>query len=258
MRRSLLLGLLCLVTAWSLSAKAQTLYGLKGGVNMPRLYYSNPYLSDLPHDFLLGPSRGVFVEFPIANRITLAPELNYQYRGGATSYRYQNQYDVSYQLQADYLNLRVPVCYYLSSEQSFKPYLLAGPDIGCAVKGAVKLKQTGLPIDSIPLNRSNIQRFYLGALAGAGIRLDINVSKILLVLKLDAAINWGFTDTFSPDEHHETAHATNINAYNHQGLRFSRGLEAHLSLGCVFKGGMKDACGNFQSGYKRKKVSYVW
>ena len=261
MRRILLIGLLFFATTWSLSVQAQTLFGLKDGVNLPRLYYSDPSLGDLTHrDTLRLPSAGLFVEFPLHNQLSLAPEINRQYRGGIVTYRNPAHGTTTYQMDACYLNMRVPICYYLLDNPLFSPYLLAGPDLGYAYKGTLLLDQPGMPIPKkvVALSSSNIQRFYLGALAGAGIRLNINVSKCIFVMKLDAAFNCGFLDTFSPQEKQETAHAANIYAYNHQGNRMSRGLEAHLSLGLIFKSGMKDACGNFQSHYKRKKVSYVW
>lgn len=258
MRSRLALGLVC-VMAFGLAMEAQTVYGIKGGCDLPRLYYSNPHLRDLPHVFLIGPSGGAFVEFPVWEQLALAPELNYQFRGGATSYPYLND-TVSYSLVANHVNLRIPVCYYLTRDEVFKPYVVAGLEGGYALNGLITLRQPGLPIPSkqVPINRSNYSRLQFNALAGAGIRLDLNMPRVILVIKLDAAVNWGFTDTFSKDEKQELSHPTNVYAYNHQGVRLSRGLEAHLGLGLIFKGGLKDACGNFQNNYKRKKVSYVW
>lgn len=261
MKRSLLIGLLCWMAIACVPLRAQTLYGLKGGATLPRLYYSDPSLGNLTHyDTLRLPSAGLFVEFPLHNRLSLAPELNRQYRGGVVTYRNPAHGTTTYQMDACYLSLRVPVCYYLIDNSFFSPYLLAGPDLGYAYQGSLILDQPGMPIphEEIAINDYNLCRFHLGALAGAGLRLNLSVSRVIFVVKLDAALNWGLTDTFSLFEKDETSQPVNVHAYNHQGQRLLRGVEAHLSLGCIFKGGLKDACGNFQSTYKRKKVSYVW
>ena len=63
--------------------------GIKSGMNCPRLYYTNNYLADLPHDFMIGVSASAFIEFPFLKVGAIAPEFNYQQRGGATSYIYE-------------------------------------------------------------------------------------------------------------------------------------------------------------------------
>lgn len=261
MKRFFLIGLLCWMAFTCFPLRAQILYGLKGGATLPRLYYSDPSLGNLTHhDTLRLPSASLFVEFPLNRHLSLAPELNRQYRGGIVTYRNPAHRTTTYQMDACYLSLRVPVCYYLLENPLFSPYLLAGPDLGYAYQGSLLLDQPGMPIPQkkVPINAYNLFRFHFGALAGAGLRLNLNLSRVIFVVKLDAALNWGLTDTFSPHEKDETSVPTNVHAYNHQGVRLLRGLEAHLGMGCIIKEGMKDACGNFKSTYKRKKVSYIW
>ena len=261
MKRAFLFGLLCWMTLACPWLQAQTLFGVKGGVTLPRLYYTNPSLGKLTHiDTLRYPSTSLFVEFPLYDNLTLAPELNRQYRGGIVSHPNPGHGTTTYQMDACYLSLRVPVCVYLTPNETFTPYFLAGPDVGFAYKGKISLNQSGMPTSQqeVAINGYNLNRFLVGAMVGAGIRLNLNISRVIFVVKLDTALDWGFTDTFSAHEIDETSQATNVYAYHHQGARLLRGLEAHLSIGCIFKGGLKDACGNFQNTYKRKKVSYVW
>ena len=236
--------------------QAQSYFGIKGGSNMPRLYYSDKNLHKLGHDFMLGSSLGVFFEYPIHNRITIAPEVNYQLRGGATSYLYAQQYNVAYQLEAKYLSFRIPCFGYLSNSSVISPYWFAGPDFGYVLSGQISLSQQGLDIPGshIAINKSNLNQFYVGALGGVGLRFNINISYVTFILKTDVGINWGFSDTFSRGEQEETANPTNIHAYNKQGHRFSRGLEAHFSIGFISRRS-DDVCLHFNT-YKPKKTKF--
>lgn len=230
------------------------LFGLKGGVNFPRLYYTNQYVSDLPHDFVMGFSVGAFVEIPFNEWLALAPELNYQQRGGATSYVYEQEYNVSYSLKANYASVRLPLIGYLRTSRSVRPYLLLGPDVGYVINGEISLSQPGLdiPDSHINLTKSNIDYWYVGMLGGVGVRANLVFREVVLVVKMDAAINFGFTDTFSDAEHNETATPTNVHAYNHQGKRLSRGLEINLSIGYI-REKKDDVCGRFKT-YRAKRA----
>lgn len=213
-------------------------YGIKGGINLPRLYYTSQALNYLPHEFLLKPSGGFFLELPLSSIFTIAPELFYQQRGGATSFTFNGQKQ-HYSLLAHYCSVRVPFYCYAPISDRFKPYLLLGPEVGAPIFG--KIKGYG---QEIAINSSNINRLYLGALGGAGFRVNMPLRNITLVLKLETAINWGLLDTYSAAEQAGTATPVNIQAYTIDGHRWSRGLECHLGLGFFFN--KYNACGSFQ------------
>lgn len=221
-------------------------FGLKAGVDFPRLYYTNPYLSTaLRHDFLMSPSVSLFFEKPFLKRCTFAVELNYQQRGGSFTYD-KGGVDETYRLQAQCVSLRVPVYLYLPLSQCVQPYLFLAPDAGCVVGGDISLTHPngGLPDQSVDISYSNIKYTYFGALGGLGIRFNIPLSRVTIVVKLDAAVNYGLTDTYSKFEHNGMANAVNgINNYYIDGKRYSRGLECHLSLGFFIN--KFDACGWF-------------
>lgn len=221
-------------------------WGLKGGINIPRLYYTNHYVSDLPHDFMTGLSAGVFAEFPFSDHLSLAVELNYQQRGGSTTYVYEQNYQVHYSLKANYASLRLPLYGYLGTSPVVRPYLLLGPDLGYVVNGSISLSQPGLDIaeSEVSLNKSNMNFIYAGLLGGVGVRANLELPGIVLVLKADVAANYGLIDTFSQAEHNETANPTNIHAYNHQGKRISQGFEIHLSIGYIPEK-KDDVCNHF-------------
>lgn len=272
MNKRIVVAVVLLFWAFNLSAQTKKFYpsltreeagtsdgvlaGLKGGINIPRLYYTNANLRDLPHDFIVAPSAGIFIEFPLFKNFAIAPELNYQQKGGATSYIYENDYEVCYQLEAEYASVRIPIILYVPNSKIIRPYLFVAPDAGYVIGGKISLTQLGLDIENsqIGLNNSNINRLYYGLLGGAGVRMNFPFPSFTLILKADAAVNFGLSDTFSESEHNETASPTNVYAYNHQGKRNSRGLEISVSLGFIrYKG--DDVCDHFNR-YKTKRMKY--
>ena len=101
-----------------------------------------------------------------------------------------------------------------------------------------------------------MEHLYLGVLGGAGVRFNLIFSGVTLVLKADAAVNFGFIDTFARAERVETANPMNIHAYNHQGKRFSQGFEFHLSIGYIPE--KKDnVCDHFNM-FSGKRVKTNW
>lgn len=233
-----------------------TVYGVKIGANSTRLYYTNPHLSVLPHDLMIGPTASIFIEVPFLYVFSIAPELNVQQKGGATSYIYEQNYHVEYKLKAMYASARLPILLYVPISDYFKPYVFGAAEIGKAIGGSISLSQPGLDIPevSLPISASNMNEWCWGPIIGAGIRVNIPLPHFTLVMKLDAAYSWGMSDTFSIQEHNETAIPTNIHAYNHQGSRFLRGLELNFGIG--FAPAKRSVCDQFNSSFKGRIVSY--
>lgn len=230
--------------------------GVKMGANSTRLYYTNPHLSVLPHDLMIGPTASVFIEVPFLYVFSIAPELNVQQKGGATSYIYEQNYHVEYKLKAMYASARIPLLLYVPISDYFKPYVFGAAEIGKAIGGSISLSQPGLEIPevSLSISASNINEWYWGPLVGAGFRVNIPLPHFTLVMKLDAAYSMGLSDSFSMQEHNETAIPTNIHAYNHQGARLLRGIE--LSFGIGFTPAKRSVCDQFNSSFKGRIISY--
>lgn len=271
MNRRFFITLLFLLCAWNCSAQKPfvpsakgwrpkvsngVVYGVKMGANSTRLYYTNPHLSVLPHDLMIGPTASVFVEVPFFYVFSVAPELNVQQKGGATSYVYEQDYHVEYKLKAMYASARLPLLIYVPISDYFKPYVFGAAEIGRAIGGSISLSQPGLEIPevSLPISASNINEWYWGPLVGAGVRVNLPLPHFTLVMKLDAAYNLGLSDSFSTQEHDETATPTNVHAYNHQGARFLRGLELNIGIG--FAPAKKSVCNQFNSSFKGRIISY--
>ena len=220
------------------------------------LYYTNPHLSVLPHDFMIGPTASVFIEVPFHDVLSFAPELNVQQKGGTTSYIYEQDYHVEYKLKAMCASARLPLLIYAPVSKYFKPYAFGAAEIGRVIGGSISLSQPGLEIPSVslPISASNMSEWYWGPIVGAGFRVNLPFPHFTMVMKLDAAYSWGLSDTFSMQEHDETAIPTNVYAYNHQGERYLRGLELNIGIG--FTPAKRSICDQFNSSLKRQVISY--
>lgn len=263
MVRRLVIGLLLLSLSASLMAQTRfmpirprndaALYerpiiGVRGGALLPWLSFSDDRLSSLPHDVTPRPSLSAFVEFPLSRIVTMAPELGFQVRGGSSTYWYANRYSETYSINAYHVTMRLPVIVYYPVSDRLKPYLFAGPDFGIALGGNISLSHPeGSPLQdySAVVNKYNFRRASVGAMGGMGIRYNIPLSLITLVVKADAAINWGLTDTYSKSELHEQSNPLNVSVYQIKAGRYLRGFEIHLGLGFFFN--KPDGCGGFRS-----------
>ena len=231
-------------------------YGVKIGANSSRLYYTNLHLSVLPHDLMIGPTASVFVEIPFLKVLSVAPEINVQQKGGATSYIYEENYHVEYKLKATCVSIRLPLLVYIPVSKYFKPYVFGAAEIGKVVGGSISLSQPGLeiPYVSLPILESDMRDWNWGPMAGAGLRVNIPMPHLTLVMKLEAAYNSGLSDTFSRQEHDETAIPTNVHAYNHQGARYLKCLELNLGIGIT--PAKRSVCDQFGPSYKSQVISY--
>lgn len=226
------------------------IYGIKGGGSFSWLQYTNPQLRRMEPDFVVKKAMGIFYEIPVYTTYTVAIEAYYQERGGSFSYRFANQYNEQYRLDATYLSLRIPVYYYLPITDRLKPYVFLAGEAGVPFKGNISLSHSGNYPSEIPQNQStainsyNINLIHAGVVGGIGMRWNIPLSVITLVVKVDAAFNYGLTDTFSKQELSGASTSTNIHAYSIHGHRYLRGIELNLGLGFFFN--KYDSCSTFQ------------
>ena len=211
--------------------------GFKGGLILPHFHYTDKNVNDISHDLLLRPAAGVFVEIPIGN-FSVSPQVLYAGSGSSSTYRYKELYDVHYQALTNYIDVRVSASYRLKLSETFHPYLFVSPGMGVLLfNGTISLEQQGLDIAEVEVdvtdaNMNNMNAYVVG---GVGVQTNFNFARFSLFLKLDAGYNFGFFNTFSKKEMDETAHPTNIHAYNNTGKRFTRGLEFMLSIGVPLK-----------------------
>lgn len=255
--------------------------GVKGGVNWPYMDFTDPNLAQLPHkplydtlflfpqtingtrsykDTLLlsfKPMFGVFVDIPLNEHVSIAPEIMYVKRGMRTNYMNRDGLNVDHSIRSQSVDLRVPLVFNFKLE-TVQPYAFVAPDFGLVSGGNIQqtvMKNDTLLVsyDSLAINASNMNPFHFSVLGGVGMRFNFNFNKFSMLMKIEAAYNYGIMDTFSKMEHDGTTPPVNVNAYNTTGKRLTRGLECCISIGIPLKFAEKDACSNFKDLYYYNK-----
>ena len=220
--------------------------GVKGGINLAGMFYTDSHLSVLPQEMCLKPVGGVFVDLPLTNSISVVPEVVYIERGMATHYTHYSGCKVDYSIHSRYVDLRLPVLVGVSLTSWFQPYLVAGGDAGYLLGGSISLQQPGLPNPNVTtdLGKANMSPLYLGAFGGLGLRFFIPMNGRRAQLRVESTYNFDFMDTFSAMEHKDAADPLNVNAYNITGMRLPKGIEVTMGL-AVSLIQEKDACYSF-------------
>lgn len=228
--------------------------GLKGGINMPRMwYFNNAALSQVPQKDTLTIMGGIFADIPLSEGISFAPEVVYLQRGTDMRYEHRTGAQVHYSIKVAYADLRLPVEFYWPIRPYFQPYLVAGAEAGFRLFGEIHMDRT-VPIalnETLPADSSNMFLVHAGAFAGAGVRSRIKLGAMEVMLKLSATFHQGFVDSYSPYEKNGTAQAQNVNAYQISGMRWPQGLEICLGIAIPLKPILKDACASFSNDRSR-------
>ena len=224
--------------------------GLKGGINMPRMwYFNNAALSQVPQKDTLTIMGGIFADIPLSEGISFAPEVVYVQRGTDMRYVHRTGAQVHYSIKVAYADLRLPVEFYWPIKPCFQPYFVVGAEAGFRLFGEIHMDRTA-PIaldETLPADSSNMFLVHAGAFAGAGVRSRINMGAMEVMLKLSATFHQGFVDSYSPYEKNGTAQAQNVNAYQITGWRLPQGLEVTLGVAIPLKPILKDACASFSN-----------
>ncbi|MBQ7634746.1 MAG: OmpA family protein [Bacteroidaceae bacterium] len=258
------LFLLALLTLGTSLAQAQDtdatshdkwFFGLGGGLRWGGMHFSDIDEDMFPDDKNLpvSPVFSVFVERNFGSKGSwgVRPEITWVRRGGTIGgiysgledyegmYEYYGLSDVRYRLKANYIDLRVPVFYQFGNRESkFRPYVFAAPVFGLVTSGSIRAEDIyengyyeGVRLDA---TKANLAQTYFGLQAGLGVKWFFNAGRHRVYLGADVSYEFGLTDTYGSDEKDGTAivrDETFYTAYDIQGTRKFRGLEARLSVG---------------------------
>jgi hypothetical protein len=264
--------------------------GLKGGINIPRMwYFNNDELSQLPQSFVITPTGGVFLDIPITDVLYLSPEADYVQRGTDISYVHRTGANVHYSLSASYVDLRLPLEMCWEIKPYFQPYVSVGAEMGVCISGKIHMDRKFdnpadiintniIPYDeTIDVNSSNIANItwpqnyeqfvdalvdvfngsnmslvHAGAFAGVGIRSKVSIGYQDVLLKLNMSYHQGFVDTYSYYEKSGDSQSLNVQAYQITGWRLPQGLEVTLGVAIPLKPMLKDACSSFSNDRYRR------
>ena len=259
---SLLLGFGLMMQAQMSSNSAQQKesmsIGLKGGVNLPRMYYfQNEPLSRLPQQWVITPMGGLFVEIPVGSSLIIAPEAVYIQRGTDISYEHVSGTNVHYTMNVSYADVRLPFEFRLPLKPYFQPYLTLGAEAGMRLFGQIHIDRT-TPVEldqTIDVGDANMNLIHAGAFAGVGVRSRIGMGNRHILLKLSASIHLGLLDSYGAAEKEGSVPAVNVNAYQVTGWRLPQGLEVTLGVAIPLEKPLEDACATFSKDrYRRHSI----
>lgn len=261
-------GILIIVFAISLQTMAQVDYsfgyikkkrdfknvptiGIKGGITLYSMHFSDANYNDLPGKYLLKPGYGIFVEYDVNIKntpgFTIGAELMAVNRGYTKEFVLRpGSADIQEidKLDAKYIDLRIPFGYRFYSDQTVNPYIFAAPYVGFCYGGAISKEfPNGESTDqTVDISQSDavINPLDAGVILGAGIRFNIKFDVFSLVLKLDGSYNFGLMNTYSKTD----GVPADLYAYTFtDDSRNNRGFEFMLSLGLPLKFNfLHDAC----------------
>ena len=268
-----ILTLLVLVLACQLTAQYRNdnkhneavAIGIRAGGNLASYAYTdNDDLNALGYDPILSrvrPMLGLNVEIPLFNGIVyVAPEVSFTGRGDSRLFE-SASYDtlVRYRARVNYLEARLPISIAIPVSQNFKPYVFAAPSFGVVMDTVgpltSEIKQYSLDNslnDSVAVNSSNMFPYDYGVTVGAGMRFRFNFSSFSMILKVEGGYHLGLHDTYSEQEHLDQAQALNVNAYNVNGKRLNRGIEAAVTIAIPLDFHSSDDCFYWSDVNKRK------
>lgn len=241
--------------------------GIKVGGNLPSYFYTeNSDLNALDYDSLLTrvrPMLGLQVEIPMLGGVVyVAPEVLFTQRGDSRLF-FNTPLDtlVRYQAKVNYLEARLPISIAIPVSQTFKPYVFAAPSFGLALPTVgpfaseirqYSLNQAKTLDDVVAVDSSNMAPYDYGVTLGAGLRFNFDFSSFAMIVKLEGGYHLGLKDTYSEKEHYNQAAAVNVNAYNINGKRLNRGIEATLTIAFPLDFHPKDDCFYWSDMEKRK------
>ena len=231
-------------TSWQESVSI----GLKGGINMPRMYYfNNEALQQLPQKDTITLMGGLFVDIPFGNVLALSPEVVYLKRGTDISYEHRSGSLVHYTMSVHYVDFRLPLEVRLPIKPYFQPYLTVGGEVGMRLGGQIHIDRTA-PIElnqTIDVGDANMNMIHAGAFAGLGVRSRIGIGSRHILLKLGATVHQGLLDNYGAAEKEGSVPAGNVNAYQVTGWRLPQGLEITLGVAIHLEKHLEDACATF-------------
>lgn len=211
--------------------------GIKGGLTSYHMHFAYEKYNKLSDDLILKPGFGLYVEFPIKKLkgFAVGGEVMMIDRGYRKSFNFRGDIPEVDQIQAHYLDVRIPVTYYFRHTEVLNPYIYIAPDFGMCYGGEMTKTFAGNPKynTSVDISKSDaMSSFDLSLAFGVGIRYKIHFQVFTLVLKLDGSYNLGLLNTNGAKE---PVYVDNLAYHVKDASRYNRGLEVMFSIGIPLK-----------------------
>ena len=227
--------------------------GIGGGYRFNKMSYSDLDKDDFPSNKMTGSGIfSIFVngEFGKNRQFGIRPQVTFLNRGGKLSgiFGNDNAYEenqinnIFYTIKAHYIDLRVPLIFnFGKADAKIRPYVFVAPVFGLCTGGNIKLqadmedyKYAGYDMD---ITKANLNSTYFAGQAGIGVKFAIPVADTKCYVGLEAAYEYGFTDTYAGKEKDSKANDI-LHLYNDDyqidGNRKFSGIELQATLAIPF------------------------
>lgn len=209
--------------------------GVKGGVNISNMHYSN--LGEHDAGGITSGVGGIFAEFDLgsARKFSIRPELLFLSRGSEVDGIDVYGDKFNYKLKAKYTDIRIPIIYNFNNPEKISPYIYLAPIFSFTRGGEINYTtydmNEPMPWPALDMTNANFSKFDFSAAAGVGIRIPVRITDTKkLFFALEANYQYGFTDTYGSKEKDGSAISLNRNIYNITGNRKNRSFEISASL----------------------------
>ena len=219
--------------------------GIKGGLTNYYMHFAYDNYNKLSNDIVLNPGFGVYIEYPVKKlrHWAVSGEVMMVERGFKKSFKFRGDMPEVDQIKANYLDIRIPIIYYIHPTNLLTPYLFVAPDFGFCYGGEFTKTFSDNPEFNSSVDISNsdaMSSFDVSLAMGAGLRYNIHFQVFTLVLKLDGSFNLGFLNTNGATE---PTYVDNIAYHVKDDSRRNRGVEVMFSIGIPLKfNRLHDSC----------------
>ena len=229
-RISLLLLPLFLVPAVNATAQRfidKTEIGFRYAWNHADLRYSHKMFNMYTHKDFWQNGFGFFMTSRVSSHFAIRPEIDFIGRGTMLKFE-----DISYKLDAKYVDLRLPLIVSFAPNSAVNPYLFVAPELCIVREGEITFKSEQTGKLTTDLAEGNISPYDFGVMAGLGLEVPIRIGSFRFLIAAEAGYSLGLLDTFSEDELNGDAFVLNPSPYTYtpESSRNNRGIEAAVTV----------------------------
>lgn len=208
------------------TSKVKWYFGIAEGLHVNYMDFSDIDDNMFPDD---GPLRSnafsifLMAEFGKQKQFGIRPQVTWLSRGGkltdiapemraAANEEYFQTYgeeggydDIVYRLKSRYVDIRVPLIYnFCKADAWCRPYVMVAPVLGISTGGHISLQENFTDGSymgvSTELSEANFAKTYFAGQVGLGVKFAIPVADTRCYLGVEAAYEYGFTDTYGDKE----------------------------------------------------------
>jgi len=214
-----------------------------------------------------------FRDNPLGGNFTVGLEALYAVRGTNMTYDHEfltsyTQIGISkneYHSTLNCLEGRIPFTFYFPTQENLKPYVVIAPTFTYVMGGNINWKKSYItwPVGnedladtknvyeaSCEVGKANMKRIDVGIDVGAGIWWRYLTRHYYFIFKLEASYNYGFLDSFSPQEKLQDDGTVEVQqqlglgdlTFDPVGTRHNQSFEVTASVLFPIKKILKGAC----------------